>query len=337
VIVTGRVLESDGEILRLEVSVHDATGLLWFTSEYEEVVDTEVYDQSETGIEAFQYLYNRIANDVAQHREELASKEIESIRQVAELKFAKYFAPDAFEGYLVNSEPRKETSSFLSISSTETEENQILKVARLPANDDSMLIRIRRIRIREEALVDTLDLQYERLSREIGTEYTQWRIARLSEMNAVRDLEEKENEELSKAVALGVLGIAIGVGIGQTGGNLGAGAGGAVAGTAVSVAVKMAHDAQNKAEEDMKIHKVALEELGESLAEDLKLTVIQVEGETVELKGSAEAKFKQWRGILKQIHEREVGKLQLAESTKLQPAGPIPAVSSEGGSKGELP
>ena len=42
VIITGKILESDGEILKLEVSVHDATGLLWFEKEYEGVVDLKV-------------------------------------------------------------------------------------------------------------------------------------------------------------------------------------------------------------------------------------------------------------------------------------------------------
>ncbi len=339
VIVTGRILESDGEILKLEVSVHDATGLLWFTREYEEVVDTEAYDQSQNGIEAFQYLYNRIANDVAQYREKLTPKEIESIRQVAELKFAEDFAPNAFEGYLVKGEPRKAAGSFLSRSSAQTENSQIFKVARLPANDDSMLMRVRRIRAREEALVDTLDLQYERLSREISDEYTQWRIARLNEMNAVRELEKKRNEKLGKAVALGVAGAVIGAGIiVATGGEYGGSAvGGVVVGAAVGAAIQLAVEASKIAKEDMEIHQAALEELGESLAEDLKLTVVQVEGETVELRGSAEEKFKQWREILKEIHEREVGTLQPAEPPEVQPAGPIPFVPSESETEVEQP
>ncbi len=319
VIVTGRILESDGEILKLEVSVHDATGSLWFTSEYEEVVDTEAYDRSENGVEAFQYLYNRIANDIAQHREKIVSKEIASIRQVAELKFAADFAPDTFEGYLVKDEPRKEATSFWSNSSAQTEKSQIFKVAQLPADDDPMLARIRRIHAREEALVDTLDLQYERLSREIVAEYTQWRIARLNEMNAVREVEKKRNEKVGKAIAIGVLGVVVGVGIAVAGGKYSGGVGGAIAGAAAGAGMQLAIQASQQAEEDMEIHKAALEELGDSLTEDLKVTVVQVEGETVELRGSAEAKFKQWREILKEIHEHEVGTLQSADPVEVEP------------------
>ncbi|MEQ9125591.1 MAG: hypothetical protein RIM80_23850, partial [Alphaproteobacteria bacterium] len=47
VVVRGRILESDGELLRIEVSVADSTGAKWFTREYEEVVDAAAYAESE--------------------------------------------------------------------------------------------------------------------------------------------------------------------------------------------------------------------------------------------------------------------------------------------------
>ena len=34
---------------------------------------------------------------------------------------------------------------------------------------------------------------------------------------------------------------------------------------------------------------------------------MEVEGETVQLKGTADAKFKQWRRVMKKLYEREVG------------------------------
>ncbi len=329
VIVTGRILESDGEIFKLEISVHDATGLLWFEKEYEEVVDAKVYDQSENNTEPFQYLYNRIANDLAQHRVKMASKEVESIRQIAELKFAGEFAPDAFKGYLVNGIPKQESNSFWSRRSPPSETSPILKVVRLPADDDAMLTRIRRIRVREEALVDTLDLQYERLSREMGAEYTQWRSARLNEMNAVRELEKKRNKKIGTAVAVTVLGALVGAGIAAAGGRSGAAVGGVVAGTATAVGISMAVEASSKAKQDMEIHKAALEELGDSLSNDIQVTVVQIEGETVELRGSAEAKFKRWREILKDIHEREVGTLEPSVPTEVQPVDPIEDESAD--------
>ncbi len=314
VAVTGRILESDGEILKMAVSVHDATGSLWFTKEYQRVVDTEAYEQSESGTEAFRYLYNRIANDMAQHRQNLSLKDVETIRQVAELKFAEDFAPDAFKGYLLKEEPKEETKSFFQSvylgTKKQTEKSQIFRIARLPANDDPMLKRIMRIRAREESLVDTFDLQYEELSRSIGESYTQWRISRLNEMNAVREREQKRDAKIGQAIALGVLGIVVGAIAGSAGGSSCyscASAGGSIAGSATTIALQMAVKAAEEAESDTEIHKAALEELGQSLAADVEITLVQIKGETIELKGTAEAKFREWRRILRQIYEREVG------------------------------
>ena len=139
-------------------------------------------------------------------------------------------------------------------------------------------------------------------------------------MNAVREREKKRDEKIGNAIALGVLGIAVGVLVGASGGSncyACASAGGAIAGSATSVAFQMAVTAAEEAEADTEIHKAALEELGQSLAADLELTVVRVKGETVELTGTAEAKFQEWRKILRQIYEREV--------PPVQPANPEPA------------
>ena len=115
------------------------------------------------------------------------------------------------------------------------------------------------------------------------------------------------------------MGVVVGVGIAVAGGKYSGGVGGAIAGAAAGAGMQLAIQASQQAEEDMEIHKAALEELGDSLTEDLKVTVVQVEGETVELRGSAEAKFKQWREILKEIHEHEVGTLQSADPVEVEP------------------
>lgn len=294
-VVKGRIVASDSEVLRLAVSVHDATGSRWLAKEYQRVVRLDDYSQWENGVEAFQPLYNEIANDILQQRQVHSADEIAEIRQVAELKFAADFAPSAFQGFLAMQEPGK---------------GDFVEIVRLPADDDPMLQRIRRIRARDDLLVDTLDLQYEGLYRGIGGAYTQWRMARLNEINAVRDLEDKRDEKIGSAMALGIVGILVGVAVGAAGGKNCYGcasAGGAIAGVAASKAMEFAIEAAEEAEQDTEIHKAALEELGQSLSADLELTVLEIEGETIELQGTADAKFRQWREILREIYEREAG------------------------------
>ena len=60
---------------------------------------------------------------------------------------------------------------------------------------------------------------------------------------------------------------------------------------------------------DRKLHQIALEELGQSLASEVSPIVLEIEGEVVELKGSVEDKFQQWRVIMTKLHQKEVGPL----------------------------
>jgi hypothetical protein len=319
VIVRGQILQSDGEFLELMVSVRDASGVEWFSKKYSGVVNAQMFSQASQGGDAFQSVYNQIANEIAAYRSKLASGEIAAIRQIAELKFARYFAPSIFSKYLKTAEPRPPESSgifgklmaFASTEDTITKPAPRFAVARLPSEDDPNYRRVQRIRAREHQLIDTLDQQYEGLVKNISDAYTQWRMSRLTEMNSVREIERLENERKTKAVLGGIAGVALIVLGAQEGPGLGT-AGVVVGGTIFAESIKAAVDADSKAKADMEIHTRALEELGQSLATEVKPVVVEVEGSTIELKGSADAKFEQWRKIITQLHEREVGPIDAA-------------------------
>ncbi len=312
VVVTGRILESDGEVLRLSIKVEDARGTHWFTKKYEGVVDEKIYERSKQNrVDAYQFIYSQIANDIAFHRKNLIASQVRSIRQVAEMRFGADLAPTVFKGYLkqAKAEPKKETDAFQNFWNLVHEEkdearqssNIQYSVVKLPAKDDPMMMRVRRIRARENLLIDILDQQYDGLSRNISGGYTQWRVARLKEMNAIRELEKARNKKVSEAVAIGILA-AILAGAGSRGNCYSCVAAGA---SIATIAFQHALQTSEQAEAEAKIHKAALEELGQSLASDVEATVIEVEGETIELKGSVEAKFQKWRDVLKNLHERE--------------------------------
>jgi len=58
---------------------------------------------------------------------------------------------------------------------------------------------------------------------------------------------------------------------------------------------------------EAKIHEDALRELGTSFETEVSPFVVEVEGETVELTGSAEAQYQTWRALLHKIHLSETG------------------------------
>ncbi|MCP4367707.1 MAG: PEGA domain-containing protein [Deltaproteobacteria bacterium] len=290
VLVTGRILKSNGEVLKLKIWARDATGKQWFHGKtFKGAVSADMYkESSKNQTEVFQNVYNRIANTLAAHRQTMTSEQVHEIRQVAEMRFAEELAPSAFRGYL-----QKEAKKGL-VKETLT------KIDRLPSEDDEMLQRVRRVRERDYMLVDTLDAHYEGLHRDMEEVYTNWRKSRLDEMNMIRELEVDYRKNKERWKATGIL------------------TAGALLGVAAGVGVAMIVEAEQIAEE-AEINKVALEEISVSFAAEVEPTILKVEGETIKLAGSANAKYQQWREVLARLYTVETGvEIVSAGSVKLK-------------------
>jgi hypothetical protein len=321
VIVTGKMIESDGEILKLSVNVKDATGVNWFSKDYESVISEDIYRAAEEqNIDVFHFFYNQIANDIAGYKKKLSAADKRSIRQVSELRFGADFAPNLFKDY-ISKAPQKEISSdqddplqqlitFINGPQNSDRSKPVYTVLRLPAEEDPIVKRVQRIRSREEFLIDTLDQQYDSLARDITDAYSQWRRSRLTEINAIREADRVKRDQQGKALAIGILGALAGAAIASNRNCYScASTGAAIATVAVAIAVQKAVQASKQAEADTSLRKIALEELGQSLVSDVKPVVIEVEGRTVELTGTVEEKFQKWREILKELRKMELGPL----------------------------
>jgi hypothetical protein len=55
------------------------------------------------------------------------------------------------------------------------------------------------------------------------------------------------------------------------------------------------------------IHREEIKELSESFAAEAAPMVLQVQGETMRLTGTAEAQYENWRKLLREIYEAETG------------------------------
>ena len=56
-----------------------------------------------------------------------------------------------------------------------------------------------------------------------------------------------------------------------------------------------------------RIHREQIKELSESFVAEAAPMVLQVQGETMRLTGTAEAQYENWRKLLRDIHETETG------------------------------
>ena len=61
-----------------------------------------------------------------------------------------------------------------------------------------------------------------------------------------------------------------------------------------------------KTSEEAKVHRDAINELGQSVDMELSSQVIAFEKQTVELTGTAKQQFDQWRDFLHKIYEQEM-------------------------------
>jgi hypothetical protein len=282
VYVSGRILDSNGQVLRLDVTVSDATGRVWFKREYGQEADTRSYkDQSGRPRDPFQNLYSRLANDMLTYRQQLASADLENTRRVSELRFANDLAPYAFKSYLA------------------ADKKGVYQVTRLPSEDDPLVQRMDRIRERDYALLDTINEHYSLFADNMAEPYINWRRYSYAELEAK---DEAARASLTRKL-LGAAAIVGGLVVGSEANTYAgqAAATGAIFGGAY--AIKSGFDKGA----EVKLHSDSLKQLGESFQAEVQPMVVEVEGRTLQLKGTAEEQYQEWRRLLRELYENETG------------------------------
>ncbi len=283
--VTGRIIESHGETLKIAVQAVDATGRVWLDKKYEDTASKFAYKGHIAGnVDPFQDIYNEISNDLVAARKALKGGEIARIRQVSQLRFATDLSPYAYGDYLAQDRKGR---------------YQVLK---LPAADDPMMVRLGKVQEREFMLVDTLDEYYSRFHTDMKLPYDNWRRYTYDEVLALREVQASARKRYLAGAAMVLGGILVDKNS-STRAQSTVGVGAAIAGL---YAIKSGWDKSKETQ----LHKDALEELDSSLDAEIAPLVIDVEGRVVELTGSVEEQYKEWRRILRDIYAAETGLVQ---------------------------
>jgi hypothetical protein len=282
VFVDGRILESNGRELRLQLVVSDATGRAWFNKVYQGEADTRAYkDGLSKPRDPFENVYNTFANDLLTARRALTREQRVDLRRVAELRFAADLAPYAFGSYVAK------------------DRKGLYSAVRLPAEDDPVVQRMDRVRERDYALVDTLNEHYASFGGSMAEPYTQWRKANYEELEAEA---QAKREALTRQV-LGAVAIVGGIMAGEATGS----SAGSAAATAAVIGGMYAFKSGLDRRAEIKIHTESLKQLGDSFQSEVQPLVVDVEGRTLELKGSAEQQYAEWRQLLRELYENETG------------------------------
>ena len=298
--VDGLILESNGAYLRLQVTARDATGKLWIKEkEYEGRADTRVYRDTYTaGRDPFENVYVAIANDLLAVRNEQAGDSLENIRRVSKLRFAADFAPVKFGDYLAQDKKSGE-----------------YRVLRLPAEDDVLVKRIEQIRERDYGMIDTVSENYAAFSERLEEPYSSWRRYTYDEIVA----EEKLKAQARNRMILGAAAVAAAVFVPDSCSSnncariADAARYGGVAGGVAGVI------SGYRKREEAKIHAESLKEISGSFQTEAAPLVVDVEGRTLRLTGTAEEQYAEWRRLLHELYKEETG---------LVPTAPPPAADA---------
>ena len=282
--VSGTIIESTGKRLVLEITDRDAAGRVWLDGRrFEGDADIGSYktDAALKARDPFQNVYSAIANDLLQARGRLAAADLRELRQVSELQFAQDIAPDALAGYLRSDGVKK---------------SPLTRVARLPAQDDPVAQRVQRIRERDTAVVDTLDGYYAGFAEQMQQSYGDFRRTSYDEI----DKEERARSSARARTILGAAAVAASIFVPsscssnatcnlESAARYGAAAGGVA--SFLSGLKKYA---------DAKTHAQAFGELARSFQSEVYTQVVDVEGRSLKLTGSAEEQYREWRRLLRE-------------------------------------
>lgn len=281
-LVKGKILESNGEVLRLQINAIDATGREWLDKEYFQRTSAYSYNpkvQQNFKRDPFASLFSEIANDLLKTSAQLKGADKLAIRNVAKMRFASKFLPEAYAGYLENNKGR-------------------YKLIQAPAKNDPMIQRIDSIRARQDLFLDVVQDYYRVFTSNMELPYQEWRSTAYREVIYARQLKSQARVQKLAGVASLVLGI-LAQGSNDRD-NRSAGHVGIYAGAEL---IYQGYAKQAEAE----IHSATLRELGETLEAELEPSVIELEDRSVTLSGTVEDQFTEWQQILGEMFKAENG------------------------------
>jgi hypothetical protein len=298
VTLTGRIVRSDGEYVTLVIKAEDSLGNEWFENSYSTQTGLTSYaEYRDRSTDPYQKIFNDMANDLRAYASVLDPKEITRIRQASELKFFADMAPDAFGEHFTVDENGKTT------------------ILRLPAENDPMVARLRQIRERDRLVIDTLNEHYANFYYGIALPYEGWRRTAREQAIAYR----QTRRSATMKALLGVVVVAGSMSIDSGGSNSRAKQAAKYVG--INRGMRTIFDAW-RMRSSANGYRESIKELSESFVAEAAPLVIQVEGESRRLTGTAEAQYESWRKLLHEIYAVETG---FADDVDLS----VPSRSSE--------
>ena len=280
--VNGKIIQSNGEDVKIEVTCYDISGRKWFTKSFSHRVDEKFHKTYRNkGKDSYEPVFEQAAKYIVKQLKKKDTDYLATLPPLKEVRFASSMSEESFRKFLASDGKR-------------------VTLTALPAFDDPMLQRIRVIRVRDQLFVDRMQSHYMQFNSKLEPSYLVWQERTLPEAKAAREAKSAG----SVKTFLGVL--AIGAAIAgaasddyDTSGATRAATAAALVGGALAIQSGLQDNAESR------VHLDALNELGESLDLELGPQVVEFENQTEELTGNASEQYEQWIAFLKKIYALE--------------------------------
>lgn len=282
--VTTKILQSDGDLVKLHAQAVDSTGRVWLDKSYTLETTAGAYNrQRYPNLDPYQDVFNEIANDLAAAQDQMRGDDMRQVRRVAALRYADDLSPEAFAGYV------------------DKEKDGRYALERLPATDDPMFTRTEQVRQRERLFMDTLNEHYTKFANDAQDSYDGWRQSSREEAISIHELQKSARWR----TGLGIASILASVVYGTSSGH------DAFSDRVITDALMyMGTDVLKSAavrRQEKRVHTQSLEELSSSFNDSVEPLVVDIKGTQHRLTGTVEAQYEEWRDLLRRMFVTETG------------------------------
>lgn len=277
--IIGKIIQSNGEDVKINLTATDITGRRWFTQDFQHRVKEAFHRNIRNkGKDSYTPLFENAAAYIVNQLKKRKAETLAYLQSVSEIRFGASLSEETFTRYLKPDGGR-------------------VVLAAAPADGDPMLQRIKPIRVRHQLFVDRMQDHYADFDRKLDESYLVWQQQSLVEVKGARVAKDKA---ITRGILGGLLLVAGAVAAAET--NNAAGEVAAVGAIGAGAAV-LGSSFQNRAE--MKVHREAFAELGRDIDIQMAPQVVEYENETAKLTGDAAEQYAQWVAFLKKIYDLE--------------------------------
>ncbi len=284
--VIGKINKSNGENVDINLKVYDISGRKWFDKSFDHEVAEGFYDNIRNkGKDPYDPVFEQAAEQLVKELKGHKDTDLTQVQALTDLRFGASFSEQAFSQYM------------------KVQRGKIVLTG-YPDENDSMLKRVKAIRVRDQLFTDRMQPHYEQFIQNMDDSYAIWQKQSFDELKAAREARAESIKSAAAGIgliALAILSVVAGVRSDSLGGSVAGTTGAIVAG---QIGMGMLGDSQKMSKES-KFHRDALDELGQSIDGEMAPQVVEFEETTTKLTGSAKEQFAKWRAFLKRIFEQE--------------------------------